>query len=283
MSNLIGVSEAAALLGEANVVFADVRFVLGQPEAGKSSYEKSHIPGAIFVDLNEDLSGPKQKHGGGHPLPQVEAFARKLGAFGIGEDTDVIVYDDQGGSIAARLWWTLKYLGHERVRLLAEGFSGWRDAGYPVTDELPVTDKKTFVIRRNDALFADIEEVKAGIGKAGRVLIDSRRAPHYTGEDTSKYAKAGHIPGAINRFWEFGSPGGIFQGAAFQRERFSDLPLDSEIIVYCGAGVTATPNALALTEAGYENVKLYVGSWSDWISYEGNPLETGDEDAKKSE
>ncbi|SFB49727.1 thiosulfate/3-mercaptopyruvate sulfurtransferase [Cohnella sp. OV330] len=281
MSNLISISEAALLLGKPNAVFADVRFVLGQPEAGRRAYEKGHIPGAVFFDLNADLSGPKAQHGGGHPLPPLDAFAHKLGAAGIGEETEVVVYDDQGGSIAARLWWTLKYLGHERVRLLAEGFSGWRDAGHPVTDELPAPAARTFVPCVNEALSADVEQVKAAIGREGAVLIDARKPAHYTGEDTSKYAKAGHIPGAINRFWEAGSPGGVFQGAEVQKARFGDIPADAEIIVYCGAGVTATPNVLALTEAGYSNVKLYVGSWSDWISYGVNPITTRYEDIRK--
>ncbi|MFD2329093.1 sulfurtransferase [Cohnella sp. GCM10020058] len=277
MSNLISVREAAALLGKPNVVFADVRFVLGQPDEGRRAYGEGHIPGAVFFDLNADLSGPKEQHGGGHPLPPLDAFARKLGAAGIGEETEVVVYDDQGGSIAARLWWTLKYLGHERVRLLAEGYSGWSDAGHPVTRELPAPVARTFVARVNEALLADVRQVHAAIGREGAVLIDARKPAHYTGEDTSKYAKAGHIPGAINRFWEAGSPGGVFQGAEVQKARFEDIPVDAEIIVYCGAGVTATPNVLALTEAGYPNVKLYVGSWSDWVSYGDNPIATGNE------
>ncbi|WP_138754523.1 sulfurtransferase [Paenibacillus sinopodophylli] len=279
MSNLINVEEAALLLGHSNVVFADVRFVLGQPEAGRCFFEAGHIQGALFFDLYEDLSGPKKEHGGGRPLPSVEEFARKLGEAGIDAETEVIVYDDQGGSIAARLWWTLKYLGHDRVKLLAEGFTGWLDAGHPVTNELsgPKVAKR-FIPRVREELFVDIEQVKAGIGRKGRVLIDARKPAHFTGEDTSKYAKAGHIPSAINRFWEDGSPGGVFQDAAAQRARFKDLPLDSEIIVYCGAGVTATPNVLALTEAGYGNVRLYVGSWSDWVSYKGNLVAVGDEE-----
>ncbi|MFC3798910.1 sulfurtransferase [Cohnella sp. GCM10012308] len=246
-----------------------------QPEAGRRAYEQDHIPGAVFFDLNADLSGPKEQHVGRHPLPPLEAFALKLGAAGIGEETEVVVYDDQGGSIAARLWWTLKYLGHERVRLLAEGYSGWRDAGHPVTDELSTPVARAFVPRVNEALLADVGQVRTAIGREGAVLIDARKPAHYTGEDTSKYAKAGHIPGAVNRFWEAGSPGGVFQGAAAQKARFKDIPADAEVIVYCGAGVTATPNVLALAEAGYRDVKLYVGSWSDWVSYSENPIAMG--------
>ncbi len=277
MSNLISASEAVKLLGRPDTVFADVRFVLGEPEAGYAAYVRGHVPGAVFFDLNRDLSGPKEAHGGGHPLPPIGEFARKLGEAGIGEGTEVVVYDDQGGSIASRLWWMLKFVGHERVRLLAEGFSGWRKAGYPVTEELPRPKARTFVANVDESLVATMEDVKAGLGREDRVLIDSRVHRRYTGDDTTKYAKAGHIPGAINRYWEEGSPGGVFQGADAQKERFRDIPIEREIVVYCGAGVTACPNVLALTEAGYRNVKLYVGSWSDWISYESNPVAVGEE------
>ncbi|MFF2093110.1 sulfurtransferase [Paenibacillus sp. NPDC058174] len=276
MSYLISASEAYERLHDSNTVFADVRFVLGQPSAGEEAYRLGHIPGAVFFDLNHDLSGPKEEHGGGHPLPEADLFARKLGQAGIDEHTEVIVYDDQGGSIASRLWWMLKHAGHERVKLLADGFSGWQAGGFPVTTEIALPAAKKFVPRVNDSLQVTIEEVRAGIGAENRVLIDSRIHGRYTGEDTSKYLKAGHIPGAINHYWEDGSPEGVFLDAAHQRERFKSIPLDREIIVYCGAGVTACPNVLALTEAGYTDVKLYVGSWSDWTSYEENPVATGE-------
>ncbi|MBB6670401.1 sulfurtransferase [Cohnella nanjingensis] len=278
MSNLIAAAEAAERLGRPDAVFADVRFVLGEPEAGQAAYVRGHIPGAVFFDLNKDLSGPKETHGGGHPLPAMDEFARKLGEAGIDAGTEVIVYDDQGGSIAARLWWMLKHAGHERVRLLAEGFSAWRDAGFPVTAEPPRPIARTFVPRVDDRLRATVADVRAGLERRDRVvLVDSRIPRRYTGEDATKYAKAGHIPGAINRYWEDGSPGGVFLGAEAQWERFEGIPADRDIIVYCGAGVTACPNVLALTEAGYPNVRLYVGSWSDWISYEDNPIAKGEE------
>ncbi|MBJ6362576.1 sulfurtransferase [Paenibacillus sp. GCM10012307] len=277
MTNLIHSSEAVHRLHDPHTVFADVRFVLGEPSAGYAAYERGHIPGAVFFDLNEDLSGPKQEHGGGHPLPHPDLFAEKLGRAGIDSHTQVIVYDDQGGSIASRLWWMLKYAGHERVRLLNDGYSGWLANGYPVTSVSSRPEAKQFVPRWNERLQATISDVKAAMGKADSVLIDSRIHNRYTGEDTSKYLKAGHIPGAINHYWEDGSPDGLFLGAVEQRERFKAIPADCEIIVYCGAGVTACPNVLALTEAGYSHVKLYVGSWSDWISYEENPVATGEE------
>ncbi|GGI45573.1 thiosulfate sulfurtransferase [Paenibacillus marchantiophytorum] len=277
MSNLITSSEAFARLGDPNVVFADVRFVLGELESGHEAYKLSHIPGAVFFDLNADLSGPKETHGGGHPLPHPDLFADKLGRASIDEHTEVIVYDDQGGSIASRLWWMLKHAGHERVKLLVGGFSGWLAEGYPVTDEASHSVLKRFVPRFDERWQASMADVKVGIGSEGRVLIDSRIPKRYTGEDATKYLKAGHIPGAINHYWENGSPDGRFLDANAQKERFRDIDTDREIIVYCGAGVTACPNVLALTEAGYTRVKLYVGSWSDWISYSENPIATGEE------
>ncbi|MFE4711656.1 sulfurtransferase [Paenibacillus sp. NPDC056722] len=277
MSNLIHSSEAVLRLNDPNTVFADVRFVLGEPSAGYEAYLQGHIPCAVFFDLNTDLSGPKEIHGGGHPLPDSAVFAEKLGQAGIDEEKEVIVYDDQGGSIASRLWWMLKHAGHEKVKLLSDGFSSWSQAGYPVTDEPSHPVGTKFSPRFNDSLQATITEVKTGIGQEQRVLIDSRIHDRYTGEDTSKYQKAGHIPGAINHYWEEGSPSGVFLDGIQQRERFKAIPADREIIVYCGAGVTACPNVLALTEAGYTDVKLYVGSWSDWVSYDENPIATGEE------
>ncbi|MBB3114621.1 thiosulfate/3-mercaptopyruvate sulfurtransferase [Paenibacillus phyllosphaerae] len=276
MSNLISVSEAYRLLGDPSTVFVDVRFVLGEPEAGYQAYLRSHVPGAVFFDLNADLSGPKQEHGGGHPLPDIARFGAKLGSSGIDNDTHVIVYDDQGGSIAARLWWMLKHVGHERVQLLAEGYTGWVRAGYPVTDELPNPALKVYEAEINAALKVGMDDVRSGLRRAGRTLIDARVHERYTGADTSKYAKAGHIPGAVNYYWEEGSPNGVFLGGEQQRLRFRNITQDDEIIVYCGSGVTACPNVLALIEAGYTNVKLYVGSWNDWISYPDNPIETGE-------
>jgi len=280
MSNLIDSSEAVLRLDDPNTVFADVRFVLGEPSAGYDAYLEGHVPGAVFFDLNKDLSGPKEVHGGGHPLPDTDQFASKLGLAGIDQHTDVIVYDDQGGSIASRLWWMLKHAGHERVKLLSDGFSGWQASGYPVTDELPQPVGKSFLPRPNYSLQATINDVKASIGATNSVLIDARIHKRYTGEDATKYLKAGHIPGAINHYWEEGSPSGVFLGAEAQRERFRAIAPDREVIVYCGAGVTACPNVLALTEAGYTNVRLYVGSWTDWTSYEDNPIATGEERAE---
>lgn len=289
MSHVITPEALHARLGEANLVIADVRFILGQPDAGRTAYETSHLPGAVYLDLERDLSAPVEAHGGRHPLPSAEAFAAAAGRAGIGADSVVVAYDDQGGAMASRLWWLLRYFGHDAVYVLDQGFAGWQAAGYEVTAALPNAAPARFEPAPRADWLADAARVReavaarAGSADAGgaarqAVLIDSRDPARYRGEVESIDKKAGHIPGAINRPFTAGRDAeGRWKPAAAQRERFADLPQDAELIVYCGSGVTATPNVMALQEAGFTNVKLYAGSWSDWISYEENPIATGEE------
>ncbi|WP_409344653.1 sulfurtransferase [Paenibacillus sp. MBLB4367] len=268
-----------ARLYEPDIVIADCRFLLGKPDAGHEAYIESHIPGAVYLDLEKDLSAPIGEHGGRHPLPDMDALAKRLGKAGIGSDTRVVVYDDQGGAMASRLWWLLQYLGHEAVYVLDEGFSAWKQAGFPVSSEQKVIVPASFIARPQTVLTADAAEVKAKLHAPGVVLIDSREAPRYRGEVEPIDRTAGHIPGAINRFWAEGRRAdGSWKSPEEQAERFADLSRDDEIIVYCGSGVTACPNVLALKSAGFDKVKLYAGSWSDWISYEENPIAVGEEE-----
>ena len=269
-------------LGEEGTVIVDARYALNDTEAGRRAYAEAHIPGAYYLDLSRDLSGPKRPNGEGgrHPLPEPEALAAVLGRIGIGSNTTVIAYDDQGGAMASRLRWLLQWLGHDgQVYLLEGGFAGWQAAGHPISTEVPApAEGVTFTpVSRNEMLVSQ-EDVKARMGKAGTVLIDSREAPRYRGEVEPLDPKAGHIPGAINRFWNEGKRADCtWKSPEEQAERFAGLSKDDEIIVYCGSGVTATPNVFALQEAGFRNVKLYAGSWSDWSSDEGNPVAVGEE------
>lgn len=268
-----------ARMFEPDMVIVDCRFQLGQPEAGYQAYLEAHIPGAVYLDLEQDLSGPVGPHGGRHPLPDNDAFVRTLRKAGIGNDSRVVAYDDQGGAMASRLWWMLRYMGHESVYVLEEGFHSWQQAGFPVTAERNVVVPAYFEPNPQPDMIVDAAQVKAKLRKEGVVLIDSREAPRYRGETEPIDASAGHIPGAANLFWKENlAADGIWKTAEQLRERFASHAKDTEeIIVYCGSGVTACPNVLALTEAGFTGVKLYAGSWSDWISYEGNPIATGDE------
>lgn len=276
MSYLISVQEALRQWELQQAVFLDARFVFGDIEAGKVAYAHSHIPGAMYFDLNDDLSGPILEHGGRHPLPDEQVFAHKLGQAGIDASTPVIVYDDQHGAVAARLWWMLHYYGHDQVKLLDAGFTGWVQAGGTVTSEPSVAIARSFLPQLRRELVIDVHEISSRLGEDGLLLIDSRTQGSYTAETPTKYARNGHIPGAVNYFWEHGvTEHGVFGDAALQRDRLVDLPVDREYAVYCNAGVTACPNVLALLEAGYEHVRLYVGSWGDWISYEHAPVATG--------
>ncbi|MFC5703237.1 sulfurtransferase [Cohnella faecalis] len=278
MKSIVSLKWLLARMYEADLVIADCRFQLGKPDAGREAYEESHIPGAVYLDLEKDLSAPVGEHGGRHPLPDIEALVKSLSKAGIGPDTRVVAYDDQGGAMASRLWWLLKYLGHDNAYVLDEGFSAWKREGFPISSEQKVLIPAPFVAEVRPDLVVGMEEVRRKKSEPGVVLIDSREAPRYRGEVEPIDKAAGHIPGAINRFWAEGRRAdGTWKNADEQAERFADLPRDAEIIVYCGSGVTATPNVLALEAAGFENVKLYAGSWSDWISYSGNAIAFGDE------
>jgi thiosulfate/3-mercaptopyruvate sulfurtransferase len=267
-------------LGAENTVFVDARYALNDSEAGKKAYAEAHIPGAYYVSLSGDLSGPKRPdgQGGRHPLPEPAALAAVFGRLGIGQRTTVIAYDDQGGAMASRLRWLLQWSGHDGdVFVLEGGFAAWQAAGYPVSTEVPApVEGVTFTPDVRGEMLVSQAEVRSRLGQPGVVLIDSREGARYRGEPLDP--AAGHIPGAINRFWAEGRHAdGTWKSPAEQAERFADLSQDDEIIVYCGSGVTATPNVFALQAAGFRNVKLYAGSWSEWSSDSGNPVATGEE------
>ncbi|WP_127583654.1 sulfurtransferase [Paenibacillus koleovorans] len=278
MKHIVEVSWLTEHWNDADLVIADCRFVLTDPAAGRAAYEESHIPGAVYIDLDRQLSAPKGEHGGRHPLVDMTSFAAAMGQAGIGNSTTVVAYDDQGGAYASRLWWMLRYAGHERVYVLNGGFAGWQAAGGSITAEVPTPAPAAFEPHPREELLLSMADVRARLGDPNVVLIDSREEPRYLGLSEPIDPVAGHIPGAINRFWKGAlDEQGRWRDAAGQTERFRDLDPAKELVVYCGSGVTACPNVLALEEAGFPNVKLYAGSWSDWISYEGNPVATGDE------
>ncbi|NUU64455.1 sulfurtransferase [Paenibacillus agri] len=284
-----------ARLYEPEQTIVDCRFTLGKPQAGKESFEQEHIPGAVYLDLELDLSAPVSEHGGRHPLPDPQLLAARLAKLGIGNTTRVVAYDDESGMNAARLWWLLRYLGHEQVFILEGGFSAWKAERFPVTDHQPIRIPSSFEPNVQSQMVVGVDEVRQvsvntveALSEARDsastapydlpVLIDSRARERYLGLEETLDKKAGHIPGAVNYFWkETQNEDGSLKSAEELQEHFAQLDKDAEIIVYCGSGVTACPNVLALEKAGYKNVRLYAGSWSDWISYEGNPIATGDE------
>lgn len=270
-SNLIVSPEwLAANTENPQVVIIDCRFSLADSESGQKQYQESHIPGAFYLDLNRDLASAVGKHGGRHPLPNMGELADKLSAIGINSsETLVVAYDDSRLAFAARLWWLLRYMGHSKVALLDGGFSAWKAAGYPVTNTLPQPREGKFVVQLQPDLVVDIETVKERKDLPGEVLIDSRESERYAGLREPIDPIAGHIPGAVNYPWqEVTDETGKVRSTSAQKQRWAQLETGAEIIVYCGSGVTACVNLLSLEIAGIPDAKLYVGSWSDWCSYQ---------------
>ncbi|MGK7899942.1 MAG: sulfurtransferase [Hormoscilla sp.] len=256
-------------LEDPQVVIVDCRFSLADPSEGQKLYEIGHIPGAYYLDLNKDLSGPVSSHRGRHPLPNPNELASKLEAIGVSKDeTLVVAYDDSRFAFAARLWWLLRYLGHDRVAVLDGGLTGWLGAGYPVTDRVSPPRTGTFVPQVRSQWVVDIEAVKARKDNPSVMLVDSRDPDRYQGLREPIDPIAGHIPGAVNFPWkEVTDADGFVLPLTEQSRRWESISSDSEVIVYCGSGVTACVNLLSLELAGQSGGKLYAGSWSDWCSY----------------
>jgi thiosulfate/3-mercaptopyruvate sulfurtransferase len=261
-----------------NIAIVDCRFALSDPDLGRKQYETAHIPGAYYLDLNRDLSSPVGMHGGRHPLPDDRVLGAKLAAMGISSDTLVIAYDDSRFGFAARLWWLLRYYGHDyspqerlrqRVALLDGGYTNWVKAGYPVTPDLPkVIAPGNFKPRLQSDWIVDIDRVRAIQNSPTHLLIDSREPDRYLGNTEPIDLVAGHIPSAVNYPWQgVSTPDGFALSMAEQQQRWAAIAPDLDPIVYCGSGVTACVNLLSLELAGITGGKLYPGSWSDWISY----------------
>jgi thiosulfate/3-mercaptopyruvate sulfurtransferase len=264
---------ASELAGDAPPVLLDTRWRLGGPP-GAASYLASHLPGAVFIDMDRDLAGPPGA-GGRHPLPDTAAFQAALRRAGVSAGRPVVAYDDGDSVAAARAWWTLRFFGHRQVRVLDGGFSAWTAAGLPVTADVPDAPAGGFTAMpgRMPAVDADGAAV---LGRSG-VLLDSRSAERYRGEADPVDPVAGHIPGALSAPVTGSiAAAGRFRQPAELAERFAALGATAGRAVgtYCGSGVTAAHEVLALALAGVP-AALYVGSWSDWITDPGRPVATG--------
>ncbi|MEO0935432.1 MAG: sulfurtransferase, partial [Cyanobacteria bacterium J06641_2] len=257
-------------LNHPDIAIFDCRFSLANPQLGKQQYQTSHIPGSYYLDLNKDLSSTVQKHGGRHPLPDVDEFAEKLSTMGVNSgQTLVIAYDDSRFAFASRLWWLLRYLGHQQVAVLDGGFNGWVTSKYPVTDNIPSKRNGKFTPYPQTQMIVNMETVKSCKDLPQTTLIDSRDSDRYQGIREPIDRIAGHIPGAANYPWkEVTDSDGYLLPLQQQCKRWSELEDNQEIVVYCGSGITACVNLLSLESAGIYGSKLYPGSWSDWISYE---------------
>jgi thiosulfate/3-mercaptopyruvate sulfurtransferase len=237
--------------------------------SGREAYEHGHVPGAVFVELDA-VTG---KEGGGrHPLPTGEQFGREMRKAGVMNDYKVVVYDDAGGSIASRLWFLLRWFGHESQAVLDGGIAGW---GGPLTTDTPGALRVDFQSREPDrSRILDFEDVR---NLTDAVLLDARLGERYRGEVEPVDPKAGHIPGAVSAPWQENlGPDGRFKSPEELHRRFAALGVDGEngAVAYCGSGVNATHDLLAMEIAGLKNGRLYAGSWSDWSSRDA-PIATG--------
>lgn len=253
-----------------NIRVVDTRFVLGKPDAGREAFAAGHIPGAVFVDLERDLSAHPHpdRRGGRHPLPTIIKLEETLSKLGILNEQHVVAYDD-GGFFAAHFWWLLRYLGHDSVSILDGGLPAWTGPRETVARHY----SGHFHAKPRAEMLVDANYVQ-NRGSAS-VLMDSRAPERFRGEVEPIDWKAGHIPGAINKDWANGLENGHFKSSEAQGDRFKDVRNAGEVIVYCGSGVSAGANMLALELAGIHGAKLYAGSWSDWASDDTRPIATG--------
>ncbi|WP_053163554.1 sulfurtransferase [Pseudomonas brassicacearum] len=254
------------------LVILDCRFALEDPDYGQRSYAEGHIAGAAFADLERDLSGPVTKGvTGRHPLPESGALIERLKAWGIDNDSDVVLYDDGPGAYAARAWWLLAWLGkRDGVYILDGGLKAWHAAGLPLSLDPPQNSRGTFSGAPDASLVLSAQALHQRLGQADMTLLDARALPRFKGEVEPIDPIAGHIPGAqCAAFTDNLGADGRFLPADQLKQRFAEKlgeRLPTDLVAYCGSGVTACHNLFALCLAGYPLGRLYAGSWSEWIN-----------------
>ncbi len=283
-TTLISVEQLQQLLRDQRPVRTfDTSFELMNPAAGEAQYTSGHIPGALYAHLDLHLSAKGDASavsGGRHPLPSRERFAQWLGQMGVGEDTQVVVYDRQGVNYCGRLWWMLKWVGHEAVAVLDGGWQAWLEAGGASAAGLEATPTaQNFVLRPPRATLADTAAVVARLGQVEQTVLDARAPARYRGETEPLDPVAGHIPGALNRpFASNFDACGKFKTAAQLRAEFAQVLGGRDpgtVVHHCGSGVSAVPNVLAMRIAGLGDTALYAGSWSEWCSDAACPVARG--------
>lgn len=279
MEALVSVGWLRERLGGAGVRVVDVRWYLTEPGRGRGEYLAGHIPGAVYMDIDTDLAAPKGQGPGRHPLPSAAAFAAAAGRAGIGPAAHVVAYDAAGGAYAARLWWLLRYFGHGRVSVLDGGWPAWQAAGGPEEAGETRVTPASFTPRPNGAMVVDAAAVERLRRDPRALLLDARAAERYEGRVEPVDPRAGHIPGAVSAPYAGNlRPDGTLLSADELRARYDALGAGraEQVVCYCGSGVTAAHNVLALHLAGRESL-LYEGSWSDWSGDPARPAATGPE------
>jgi thiosulfate/3-mercaptopyruvate sulfurtransferase len=280
-TTLISALEMSAHVADPNWVIVDCRHDLVNLSAGREAYAAAHLPNAVFADMETELSGPKRGADGAfrgrHPLPSRDAFLETLRGWGVNDDTQVVAYDAHGGMFAARLWWMLRWVGHEAVAVLDGGMAAWQAQGLPLTAEVPAKARGTIGARSPLVSTVSADEVLANIAGGERTVVDARAADRFRGENETIDPVGGHIPGAKNRFFKDNlQADGRFKDAQQLKADFGGIVGDpARAIMQCGSGVTACHNLLALEVAGMPGAALYPGSWSEWCADPKRPVATG--------
>ncbi len=279
ISNLIQASDLAPHLGDPRWAIVDCRFYLVEPSKGETEYEGEHLPGAVYAHLDRDLSGPRSGKNGRHPMPSVEAMVERFSRLGIDDEVQVIAYDTSQGQMAARLWWMLRYLGHDAAAVLDGGLQAWKTEGRPLSSGRESRAARRFVARPRESMRIDVEPLERE--RTEHLLIDARAPERFRGEVEPFDPVKGRIAGARNHPTAASlAADGRFLPPSELRSRFQSIlgssPADS-VVSYCGSGVTACHNLLAMDLAGLRGARLYPGSWSEWSADEKRPIERGKE------
>lgn len=278
--NWVSAKEIFARVFEPNLRIIDVRSSLMDHGYGAQKYAEGHLPNATRLDLETDLSGPKGEHGGRHPYPSTAQIKEVFERAGVSDHTHVVAYDDAGGMFAARVWWLLKYIGHEDVCLLDGGIQAWLEAGFSLETAARNFPRGQITVHEKPELLASVQEVRTVKGRNDVLLIDARAPERYRGEVEPIDRIPGHIPGAINRPFGQNLENGKFKDLEALKAQYQDLTGQEEKILYCGSGVSAAHNALVFHELGILH-RLYAGSYSDWVSYPEHAVETGEQAAER--
>ncbi len=276
---LVDVESLAAGLADPALRIVDCRFDLGDPDAGAALYRRGHLPGAVYAHLDMDLSGPRAPWTGRHPLPEPELLVATFSRLGIDAGVQVVGYDDSGGIYAARLWWLLRWLGHEAVAVLDGGLAAWRAARRPLSSDAVLPLARRFVAAPRPQTHVSADEVAAALGRGNGLLLDARSAERFEGRVEPLDPKAGHIPGASCHYYagNLGADGRFLPAAALRAEfeRLLAGRPPTALISMCGSGVTACHTLLALEVAGLSGARLYPGSWSEWCRDPARAVATG--------
>jgi thiosulfate/3-mercaptopyruvate sulfurtransferase len=272
-------TDTLASLASANLAIVDCRFDLARPDAGEAAYRESHIPSAVYAHLDRDLSGPKTGTNGRHPLPSPDALVQTFGRLGIDADTQVIAYDQDTGMYASRLWWLLRWMGHDAVAVLDGGFARWTAEQRPTTAGIETRERRTFIGSPRAGMTVSAADLPAIAQSTDGRLIDARAPERYRGEVEPLDPVAGHIPGALNHFYMRNLSAGRFLPPDALRQRWRESLGEradaAGVVSYCGSGVTACHNLLSLEHAGLHGARLYPGSWSEWVADANRPVERG--------